>query len=497
MSLPHSLAEVASDGRFANGHYLALLASLSRRRASGTLEVRSDERRLWVCLLDGQIAWGDAEGAGPKLVSVLASRSILDRAALQGLANGSPDDDTLMRKVAEASGQERSALEAIRHDLVRARLAAPMGWAPGTWQFTPSAAGGMAGIDPRLLPDFSVPRIGWLAVQRHVSRDRMRADVFDPVAGSLRPGEDLDRALSALPVVEAMAPLPELLRGQITLTRLRESMPDESPELVAILWLLERGGWIVRTNRGEVGAEPPDGDAPSVGATDEGLRAERLLAQHWAGRHDENFYDLLGVRAYASSAAVTRAAGELHGLWTPLARDTQRADDARKVAGSMITAVELARACLSDDARREDYDRQLKARRPPTVADALARLSAPTASGSSRREEHAEPLVATRQRVADGDFRGALSPARAAFERDPEDPAALAELAWVTWNTRDAPESQRLTHQAGDPDTLLAQALAIDPGHPRAREVRDDIARQRSAGEGTRNTLMGWLRGRP
>ncbi len=489
------------EGRFAGGHHIALLASLARREASGTLEVRAGAHRLWAVFIGGNIAWADADGAGPSLVAMLASRGILDKAALQGLATGSPDDDTLMRKVAEATSRPRASLEPLRHDLVRARLAAPVGWSPGTWRFSPSATGSMKGIDPRLLPDFGVARVGWLAVQRHVSRDRIQADVEDPVAGSMAATdpEELRGVLAQLPLAAPLDKLPALLAGQITLARLREALGAPAPELVPVLWLLERGGWLQRTNRGRVGPSP-DPDRPSgVGASDEALAAQRSLARHWADRHEETLYDLLGVRPYASGSSIERAARSLSAEWGPLARAAERDADARRVAASLLAAVELARATLTDEGRRQDYDQQCsKARATATVAASLGRL--PGIGEALARPASApvgdDPLATAQERMADGDFEGAVGPARQAWVRDPEDPAALAELAWATWNTRDRPETARIMHEAGDPDTLLARALARDPGHPRARAVRDDIARQRSAGEGTRNTLMGWLRGR-
>lgn len=488
------------EGRFAGPHHLALLAMLAREERSGTLEVRSGERRLWVCLIGGRIAWADADGAGPSLVTVLAAQGVLDKDRLKSMLREVGNEDSLMRRVSDAVGQPRSKLEPLRHELVRGRLAAPVAWDEGQWRFSHSAASGPKGIDPRLFPDFGLPRVGWLAVQRHVSRDRMRADVHDPVAGSLRPvdAEELARTVSELPLPGALDPLGALLSSPITLSRLRDALGGEPPELVPALWLLERGGWLVRSNREVVGPSPPSQPPRGGRSSDALLAAERSLARHWAARHDEDFYDLLDVRHYASISSIHSAVEDARRRWGPLARDPHRDTEARRVAASMLAAVELAQSVLSDEGRRQTYDEQRKAGAAAAVGSQLAALGAISSSASTtgRPASSGDPLEAVQERLHDGDFVGALDPARQAWLQDPDNPGALAELAWVSWNTRDRPEGQRVIEEAGEPDMLLARALAIDPGHTRARRVRDDIARQRSAGEGTRNTLMGWLRGR-
>jgi hypothetical protein len=127
------------------------------------------------------------------------------------------------------------------------------------------------------------------------------------------------------------------------------------------------------------------------------------------------------------------------------------------------------------------------------VADAIARIPARDAADARLTgvgAGYVDALARGRQRLLEGDLPAALDALRRAYEADPDDPDALAELAWAAWLSRGEGEIGE------DPDALLARALALDPGHARAREVRDDLARQRQAGEGTRKTLMGWLRGK-
>jgi hypothetical protein len=490
-------AALPAEGRFSGGHLLALLAHFERGEATGALEIQAPPRRLWICLLGGRIAWAEADG-GPDLGQVLVQAGVLGRGALDALGPVT-DEDGLMERAAEQSGRSRAELEPLRHELVRARVAGAVAWGDGSFRF--QAAGTSwarpgrlpLGVDPGLLPDFSLPRIGWDAVRKHVSRDRMRADVLDPVAGALVPGPGLDAALAALPLPPSLAGLGALLAGPITVPHLRASLGDDAPELISALWLLERAGWLQRSHRGPTPVEPGAESRGSSAAEGASAQAERLLAWHWDNRRTDDLYALLGVRPYASGGNIERAADERLGLWRPLASDPRRDGSARKVAATLVAAVELARFTLADDARREEYEAARKARQGHTVADAIARIPARDAADARLTgvgAGYVDALARGRQRLLEGDLPAALDALRRAYEADPDDPDALAELAWAAWLSRGEGEIGE------DPDALLARALALDPGHARAREVRDDLARQRQAGEGTRKTLMGWLRGK-
>ncbi len=481
------------EGRYAGAHHLALLAGLSREKASGLLEIRAGRREALIVFLGGRLIWAETNdpdlGVGPALLAA----GILDRPTLEvGQREVGPDEDALLEWVAEKLRTTRASLEGHRIGLMRARVGSGLSWESGTFRFQAAPQASLEGVDPRLLPELDLARIGWEAVRGQIAQNTVRADVG--TAGAWVAGPDLDAALYSLQLGPGLRDLPALLRKGMSTSRLIESVSDEAT-LLPLLWLLERGGWAWRKDAGKFPMEAPSPvpiGSPILSqlAVERGSRKGTLptsLRDRWRARDQEDLYTLLGVRPYASIAAIERGAKERLAEWSPVLQDSAVPLEEKELAAQLCGAVEFARHTLSDDARREAYDLERASGNTGTVGAICRKLHG---SRSERLAAQPPNLEQVHRKVAAKDWIGAwnaLQPLVAAFPGQAE---VTAEHALVIWNLREH------AHFDVEPKELLRGVLEDDPTHPRAREVWDLIQLEESTQQGSSRTnpLRNWVR---
>ncbi len=468
------------QGRFQGPQHIALLNHLCRSGVSGVLEIQAAPRTAWVSFLQGKITWAETNDPASMAGQVLCDAGLLTPEHLARVEAEVTDEDSLMDRIAEDLARPRSALEVWRLAAARARLAAGVSWGQGTWRMTSVDSATTAGIDPRLFPEFDLVDIGWEAVLTWVDDARARRDVLDPTAGHYLAGQGLEEALLRLKLPPQLQILGARLRAGVEPSALLSELGDRNPELVRILWLLEFGGWVSRSARR---SEMSEVEAlPAAAPADPAVARVTTL---WGARNEADLYDLVGVRPYASTASVARAAADLMRDLSRVAEDGRVPESIRAMARNLQAAAQVAQATLSDDGRRTDYDVERKAGRAGTVGNLLLRFSTTPNRGD------AGPLAQALEHAAAGRMPEAAESASRALFLQPDDPDVLSECAWILWNAR---------HEVSlpeDPEVHIHKALSRHPGHARAREVRDLIANQRAAGQGTRRTLMGWLRSKP
>ena len=484
----------SQEGRYAGAHHLALLVHLHKQEASGTLEIRAGGREALIVWLGGQLLWAETNDPGTKAARALAAAGVLDRATLAELSRGAEDEDTLMERVAELTGQPRRLLEPHRLASVRARIGAGVLWQHGRWRFTDAPGARLDGVDPRLLPDLELVSVCWEAARAWVPLNVARAELQQPALGPWRAGPGCDEALARLRLPPSMRALPQLLREDNDTDTILNELDAALGETIPLLWMLERAGWAWRAERGPTPVSPPE--SSPQGALNVSLAAppqgevsspRRSLHERWQRRHKDDLYELLGVRVYASGNTIDRAAKDRLTEWQPVESDPAATPDERRVAAALCAAVVAARRTLSDEARREDYDRDRKSGAAPSVAGLLQRLG----EGAGLPERLVVPAASldlgpARQRVAREDFIGALNLLEPMFEAFPDEPDLAAEYAWVIWNLSEHAD------YGVDPMALLQRVLSRDPTHPRARAVWERV----SAGTAGAEPTAAWRRGR-
>lgn len=484
----------SQEGRYAGAHHLALLVHLHKQEASGTLEIRAGSREALIVWLGGQLLWAETNDPGTRAARALGAAGVLDRATLAELARSCEDEDTLMERAAELSGQPRRQLEAHRLASVRARIGAGVLWPAGQWRFTAAPGARLDGIDPRLLPDLELVGVCWEAARAWVPLNVARAELQQPALGPWRAGPGCDEALARLRLPPSMRALPALLRDDNDTDVILNELDAALGETIPLLWMLERAGWAWRAERGPTPPSPPETSAQSalnlsLAAPPQGPvpAPRRSLHERWQRRHKDDLYELLGVRPYASTGSVERAAKERLAEWQPVESDPGATPDERRVAAALCAAVAAARRTLTDEARREDYDRERKSGAAPSVAGLLQRLG----EGAGLPERLVVPaasldLAPIRQRVGREDFIGALNLLEPMFEAFPDEPDVAAEYAWVIWNLSEHAD------YGVDPAALLQRVLSRDPTHPRARAVWERV----TAAPATNPPAAPWRRSR-
>jgi curved DNA-binding protein CbpA len=484
----------SQEGRFAGAHHLALLVHLAEQGASGTLEIRAGGREALIVWLAGRLLWAETNDPGTSAARALASAGVMDRGPLAELGRVCEDEDTLMERVAERTGQRRAALEALRVAAVRARIGGCLLWPQGQWRFVAAPQNTLGGVDPRLLPDLELPGLFWEAARSWLPLNVARAELLQPGLGPWRAGPACAAALSRLRLPPGLRALPALLDQELETEAILGGLDEALGESVPLLWMLERAGWAWRAERGPTPPSLPE-PLPAVGlgaglaapALGPLSAARRSLHERWMRRHKDDLYELLGVRPYASGSSIERAAKDRVAEWGPLEADPSATPEERKVAAALCAAVASARHTLSDEARREDYERDRKRGAALHVAELLARLGEGVGA-PDRVVVPAGPLDLgpARQRIQREDFIGALNLLEPMVEAFPDEPDVAAEYAWVIWNLSEHAD------YGVDPVLVLQRVLAKDPTHPRARAVWDRI---QAAGPATATTPP-WRRSR-
>jgi hypothetical protein len=152
-----------------------LARALARRRATGRLHVRTPSGPLALVFIEGRLVWATGRATRAALGPALVASGLLDEATRQRLEDVAADDDGLIDAAADVV--PRAQLEAVRREVVRARVRLALG--DGEEARFEQASGALAGLDPGLLPDLDLAGLGQAA-----RRDAEAARFAGPPAGT-------------------------------------------------------------------------------------------------------------------------------------------------------------------------------------------------------------------------------------------------------------------------------------------------------------------------
>lgn len=440
-----------------------LLLQLYRKRFTGSVAVRREGVEKRLVLRDGVPVMAESnlpsESLGIQLldagritredyarvVAIVQQKRCKEGAALLGLQLVAP----------------RELFEALKLQ-VRRRLIDCLGWPRGEYALEPgepSAEDASAfRCDPVPLVQEAVA-IHWsgAAIRAALGAKLERWTAATPrtanAAQRLHRDTDVDRLVAGIGGPEPLGALLDAARA---------------PTALAAAWVLDALGVLAYTDHppevaGEeapedsleievvvAGAEPgaASADAPRASAQTavprvadaQAARLREEVAALHAGLRDRNHYEILGIPADASPAAIRRAYFAAAKRFHPDAVTRLGLLDLRDAAGAVFARIAQAHEVLSDPAQRSDYDRSLESGGEDVDAARLVQAEA--------LYRKAEILL------RGGNFAGALEFLRPAVALWPEEPAYQSALGWALY--KKLPSDPKAARER------LEAALALD-----------------------------------
>jgi hypothetical protein len=145
-----------------------LAQALARRKASGHLRVRVPNGSAELTFLSGRLVWARSDDPAMALAPALVGSGLISTEDLARLDADMPTEDDLVLAAAELAN--RNALDAVRREVVRARIRLAL--AEGEdGRFTEIDAD-LAGFDPALLPDLDLAGLGQEARRSDAAKTR-------------------------------------------------------------------------------------------------------------------------------------------------------------------------------------------------------------------------------------------------------------------------------------------------------------------------------------
>ena len=263
-----SQAIPSASGTLDLNSYVCVFLALHRLRLCGRLvtENRRGWRRLFV--LDGQTVGFASSFPQEQVGRTLLAAGAVPKARIQWFEERLGPDEPIEMALLASGALSPEQLE--EHELGRLRqgIAAPLRAATGTWRFEPCPGLLPERIAAELRPRTSSVRDLWDAVKQHVPLDKVLPEVTDAKLGSLRPGPGLQELLAVLALDPPLSFLAEALGDAITVEELFRQIPDRSGDLLRLVWMLERGGLLLRS------------DGPGTAEIDRELRAACARAEN-------------------------------------------------------------------------------------------------------------------------------------------------------------------------------------------------------------------------
>jgi len=336
----------ALRGAIAQGAFPALLRRLHVERLTGMLHFERGNERGSVCLIDGQIAWGQSTLPECHLGPVLVRHGLVAQEALDQVYDMVGKGKRLGDLLVELGSLDRDTLEEALALQVRETLLAAFSWQEGAWRFEPGTPEHFKGYDQRLrisTGDLILDAV-WCVVDPDVVRYAL-GDLDVPLALTTDPLLRFQRlSLSASDTL-----LLSFVDGMRNSREVLGLMPDAAEAQRSLLGLLCTG--IVE----RIAETPGEPEAPARG--EEPVTREELLELH-RGLARRDHFEVLGLLHSCSNADVTAAWGRRFNGFR-LARADEALRDLRPQIEEILARLTDAAHVLSDPGRRNAYESAL------------------------------------------------------------------------------------------------------------------------------------------
>jgi hypothetical protein len=334
------------QGEIAQGAFPGLLRRLHVERLTGMLHFERAGERGSVCLIDGQIAWGQSTMPECHLGPVLVRHGLLSQEALDQVYDMVGGGKRLGDLLVELGSLDRDTLEEALALQVRETLLVAFSWQEGDWRFEPGTPGHFKGYDQRLrisTGDLILDAV-WSVADPDVVRYAL-GDLDVPLALTTDPLLRFQRlTLSASDTL-----LVSLVDGARSGREVLNLMPDAAEAQRSLLGLLCTGIVERVAEAADAHALPAQGEEP--------VTREELLETH-QGLVSRDHFEVLGLLHGCDAADVTAAWGRRFNRFR-MARGGEGLRDLRPQIEEILARLTDAAHVLSDPARRDAYESAL------------------------------------------------------------------------------------------------------------------------------------------
>jgi len=388
-------SDAVARGRHDRETYVRTLIHLRRTQKTGVLRVNHPEgcRRLY--LLDGQPLDYRSDLSEDALDEDLVEAGLLPRARIGWFRERLGQGEYLENALLDAGVITGDDMNAVRQRRLQQGVGAPLKWGDGTWEFEAAEGLEVGSVESRLRPEVPFVQALWAAVCKQVDMDEVLPTVTDRAAGGFVPTAELPAAIKLLELDPPLDALPELLGAGAAVDQLARKLPECSGDLVRLLWFLEAGGLVKRSQEipaantavlklvgpeGEVGSpvrEPQKQEViPGLSKKHEPVRTPPVpaiqggnstVAQIYGERMGGDYYAFLQVPQGTDPATIKVACRQLAQQWHALAANPQLGSEDRARVQELLRGVQQAWSTFTDAKRKAAYDEQLAGGIAPRV----------------------------------------------------------------------------------------------------------------------------------
>jgi hypothetical protein len=239
----------STSGSHAIANYVTIFLAIHRQRLSGVFETgtRRGWRRLY--FLEGEVVCASSSFKQDTLGRTLASAGIVPKERIQWFEERLGPDEHIETALLASGALTPAQLSEHEEGRIRQGVAAPLRSSAGSWRFETSP-----GLDPGTIATELRPRISsvsalWDGIRQHLAVDKVLPEVTDPDLGPLVANDGLLEVLPTMELEPPMAFLGEAIGDGISVEELFKQIPDRSGNLLKLVWMLERGGLLLRKDR--------------------------------------------------------------------------------------------------------------------------------------------------------------------------------------------------------------------------------------------------------
>ncbi len=460
-------------GSYTPVELMDLLIRAFREARSGVLDLRTEQARRRIWLLDGYPVRARSDQPAESLASVLLSRGVLPPEDVPGLLFASRRTGRSVAELVVQAGKA-TAREVLKADRARTRgiLLGAMSPPGGFYELREgqgfAANGRLDEVHP--LPVF------WEAVQAMPLRD-LGEELARRSTHLVVRGPEYDRLHAELPLPSSLHWLGLALNQGSRLSELLDRQRGSSSQVLKALWLMVRLGVATtvseerRPSPTQIGPRntPPPSLVVRADQADTPLdeRSRELLKEYLALVRADH-YRLMGLPPDADADAVNKAWRKRAAAWRPVAIGDEIPPEVRNKARELLARLAEAQTVLSDPEARAAYDAERTGHEQPAPRGTTATeqlLSARTAAGAGRWDD------------AERELRGMLAEYPSSVE-------VLASLAHAIFRSPRGREPERLAEVV----ELLRRAREFAPGHDRVLRLLATV--YVAAGEGERSQAI-------
>jgi tetratricopeptide (TPR) repeat protein len=494
--------------------FVRVFMALFRNRRTGILDVHFGKKSRKLFFLGGEPVAFRSDLPEDDLGRTLVNAGLIAEKQVNWIRQKLTQGEVLEQAIVMSGALTTSQISEHKQKRLHANIGSPLLWGSGDWTFDPRPQVRVDQIDPSLRSETGTLAALWAAVGQHVSMDEVFPAVTDPKAGMLGPDPLCGALFPSLEVADTFSGVVDAIGQGSTVEDIFRQVPDNTGNLVKLLWFLEAAGLVHREGRPQDGSlheliqsafdnwkpaaapkatkkeavqkaaqqvtaaasnEPPKSAFPEESRADAGgekkrrppLTDDQIRAVH-RKRIGRDFYSFLGLPPTAPNPAIDRKCKGLARRWRLPGKQRALSPEINQKVDELLAGVQLVWRTLTNETHRAEYDQRMQQGRAPKVGD-LQGGKPPQLQPSGGGPDEAtnnDALSPAHQRARDhmeqDQYAEALKLLKQARVDDPSSPDIMADIGWSTWKIQGA--------KNGDAEEFLRLALTFDNNHPRGLE---------------------------